>query len=58
MKQDLREYGFTGDYNELRCRLCGLRIPKYGIITLLGTYVKYGCCRWYTHGYSVVKLMK
>jgi hypothetical protein len=58
MKQDLREYGFDHDYNELRCRICGGIIHKYGITTLLGVTVKYGWCRWYTHQVSVVKLMK
>lgn len=64
MKQDLREYGFTQDYNELRCRKCNSIIHKHGIAVLwkdnpaLTVTVKYGWCRWYTHEVSVVKLMK
>ena len=64
MKQDLREYGFIEDYNTLRCRKCGSVIHKYGITILwLGNKdkevtVKFGWCRWYTHGISVCKLMK
>lgn len=57
-KQDLRDWGFTQEYNELRCRKCNSIIHKHGIAVLLGTTVKYGWCRWYTHGVSVVKLMK
>jgi hypothetical protein len=59
MKQDLREWGFPQDnYTELRCRICNSIIHKHGITILLGTTVKYGYCRWYTHGVSLVKLMK
>lgn len=58
MKQDLREYGFKDDFQELHCRVCGGRINKFGYAILLGTHVRYGWCRKYTHGVSVAKLMK
>lgn len=59
MKQDLREYGFEEPkFFELMCRLCGQKIPKYGITILLNTHVKYGWCRRYTHGVTVAKVMK
>jgi hypothetical protein len=58
LKESLIEFGFVDEYSILRCRLCNGRINKYGIAVLLGTSVKYGWCRWYTHGVSVCKLMK
>lgn len=55
---ELEKFGFEKDFNELYCRRCGGRIPKVGYCWLLGTYVKYGWCRWYTHGVSVCKALK
>lgn len=60
----LQQFGFIDDYNTLNCRVCGGRINKYGITTLwdnnteLRTTLKYGWCRWWTHGLSVCRLMK
>lgn len=58
-KQDLREYNFPdSDFTELHCRICGDRINKFGYARLLGTDVRYGWCRKYTHGVSVAKVIK
>lgn len=54
----LDEFGFTSDFEPLKCRVCGQRINKYGYSRLLNTTVRYGWCRWYTHGITVMKAMK
>lgn len=64
METTLEKFGFNADYNTLRCRVCKGAIHKYGIVVLwkdnheLTTTVKYGWCRWWTHGISVCRLMK
>lgn len=54
----LTDFGFTDDFNYVYCRLCGLRIPKTHSTILLGTHVRYGWCYKWSHGVTVVKLMK
>jgi len=56
---NLYDFNFPqDDFQELRCRKCNSRIHKFGYTILLGTSVRYGWCRWYTHGISVQRTMK
>lgn len=63
-ENNLLNYGFTNEYIALRCRLCNAPVWKYGIDILfknnpeLKTTVKFGYCRKYTHGVSVVKAVR
>lgn len=63
-ENSLLNYGFENTYQTLRCRLCGSPVYKYGIDVLfknnpaLRTTVKFGWCRKYTHGVSVIKAIR
>lgn len=51
----LTDFGFKPDIVELRCRVCGELITKTIGATLKGTPVKYGICRKYSHGASMIR---
>lgn len=52
---DLTKFGFQDDTVILKCRICGAIISKTIGAILLGTPVKYGVCKKWSHGASVVK---
>lgn len=52
---DLANFGITHNTVYLYCRKCGALITKTRHAVLLGTHVKYGVCKKYSHGASICK---